>query len=188
MWVFSINPRRSVRRRNIVKSVLIELTGEFHSVEEAPHYLLCLMYTVLNNVSMRSIGMCARVRHVMIGEAIMVKGFLNRDWCLLDYRFCFKPFFLSPYFWYLTFLHRMVWPIWWWNTLKNTEAESNVWYAVSLQNFKKKCVGYNPNQNWSVCHLGVFNNRNTGHCWGPVCHFSVSGIECEMSVFIEYNT
>lgn len=57
--VFSLNPRRSVRRRNIVKSVLIELTGEFHSVVEALHYLLCLMYTVLNNVSVRSIGMCA---------------------------------------------------------------------------------------------------------------------------------
>lgn len=62
-----------------MKSVLIDFTGEFHSVLEALHYLLCLMYTVLNNVSMRSIGMCARVRHVMTWEAIMVKGFLNRD-------------------------------------------------------------------------------------------------------------
>lgn len=77
--VFPLNPRRSVRRRNILKSVLIDFTGEFHSVGEALHYLLCLMYTVLNNVSMRSIGMCVRVRHVMTWEAIMVKGFLNRD-------------------------------------------------------------------------------------------------------------
>lgn len=77
--VFPLNPRRSVRRRNILKSVLIDFTGEFHSVGEALHYLLCLMYTVLINVSVCSIGMCARVRHVMTWEAIMVKGFLNRD-------------------------------------------------------------------------------------------------------------
>lgn len=77
MGFFSLNPQRSVRRRNIVKSVLIELTGEFHSVAEALQCLLCLMYTVLNNVSMRSVGMCVRDGHVMTWEAFMVKGFLN---------------------------------------------------------------------------------------------------------------
>lgn len=35
---------------------------------------------------------------------------------------------------------------------------------VSLQNLKKKCVGYNPYQDGSVGHLGVFKNRKAGHC------------------------
>lgn len=125
---------------------------------------------------------CVRVRHVMTWEAIMVKGFLNRDWCLLDYRFCFKPFFLV-----------LIFGIWhscieWYDPSDDEPWKTLFDMQVSLQNFKKKCVGYNPNQDWSVGHLGVFNNRNTGHCWGPVCHFSVLGIECEMPVFIEYNT
>lgn len=121
---------------------------------------------------------CVRVRHVMTWEAIMVKGFLNRDWCLLDYRFCFKPFFFESLF--------LV-------SDNYDPSDDEPWKTlfdmqVSLQNLKKKCVGYNPNQDGSVGHLGVFKNRKAGHCWGPVCHFSVSGIECEMPVFIEYNT
>lgn len=59
--------------------MFIEFIGEFYFVVEVFYYLFCLMYIVLNNVLMCLIGMCVRVRYVMIWEVIMVKGFLNRD-------------------------------------------------------------------------------------------------------------
>lgn len=65
---------RSVRRRNIKKSVLIDFSGDFHSVVEAHHCLLCLMYTVLNNAF--KWNLCER--HVMTWLAFMVKGGLNK--------------------------------------------------------------------------------------------------------------
>lgn len=71
-----------------------------------------------------------------------------------------------------------------WKTLK---LKAMFDMQVSLQNFKK-CVGYNPNQYGRVGHLRVFNNRKTGHCWGPLCYFSVLGIECEMPNLIVYTT
>lgn len=64
---------RSVRRRNIKKSVLIDFSGDFHSVVEAHHCLLCLMYTVLNNAF--KWNLCES--HVMTWLAFKVKGFLN---------------------------------------------------------------------------------------------------------------